>query len=106
MAKPVTSEPEGDGEEAESEGWKMIHQSASSSITRGDQSIVGNTIPVLEARELLARGGEDVKGMKDWMKRHHPDSDQEDDGENEEIDVDVDVDDWTRWICPGCKGVI
>jgi hypothetical protein len=68
-------------------------RSASSSITRGTESIVGNTIPIIEAREVVAarNNGEGrwSEMMKEWFGKYEPD---------EEEDM--------RWICPGCKGVI
>lgn len=94
--------------EAEEEtDWKTIHRFASSSITRGDHSIVGNTIPVIEAREVLqfandaqeGKGQEGERGkekveelMREWFARHDPEDD--------------DNDDLHRWLCPGCKGLI
>ena len=84
----------------ESEDWRTIVRFASSSITRGIDSIVGNTVPVLEAREIVSLGNAEidndgrvkVEGMiKEWFERHEPEDEVEEAG---------------RWICPGCKGVI
>jgi len=84
----------------ESEDWKTIVRFASSSITRGIDSIVGNTIPVLEAREIMSLGSQDITQaetvkvevmIKEWFERHEPEDEVEEVG---------------RWICPGCKGVI
>jgi len=84
----------------ESEDWRTIVRFASSSITRGIDSIVGNTVPVLEAREIISLGHDEidhdgrvkVEGMiKGRFERHEPEDEVEEVG---------------RWICPGCKGVI
>jgi len=84
----------------ESEDWRTIVRFASSSITRGIDSIVGNTVPVLEAREIVSLGNEEIDHdgrvkveamIKEWFERHEPEDEVEEVG---------------RWICPGCKGVI
>lgn len=87
-------------DEEEEAHWDTISRFASSSITRGIHSIVGNTIPVLEAREALnsndgnAKYGDDTASeiMRQWFKRHDPEDDEINDG--------------VRWVCPGCRGVI
>jgi len=85
-------------EEDMSDDWKTIYRFAQSSITRGDYSIVGNSIPVLEAREVLYYKGkgkdrEKADGlMRAWLKRHDP--------------IEDDEEDVKRWICPECKFVI
>lgn len=85
-----------DPDDDDDTNWETILRFASSSITRGLHSIVGNTIPVLEAREIVdpdCRDGKDENEMmREWFGRHDPEDDEVDDG--------------VRWICPGCKGVI
>lgn len=81
-------------EEEGSNNWEGLVRSASSSITRGSQSIVGNTIPTIEAREVVA-AKENGEGrwevmMKRWFEKY--DADEEDEE--------------ARYICPGCRGVI
>jgi len=74
----------------------IITMFASSSITRGEDSIVGNTIPIIEAREVLSLdegSGRDEK-MREWFEKHEPDDDEDE------------VDHKRRWVCPGCKDVI
>lgn len=89
---------EDEDEEDMSADWKTIYRFAQSSITRGDYSIVGNSIPVLEAREVLyykGKGRDREKAdslMRAWLKRHDP--------------IEDDEEDVKRWICPECKFVI
>lgn len=91
--QPDHHQDEGEGEH-ESDEWNGLLRSASSSITRGTQSIVGNTIPIIEAREIVAaRNNEEGRWrgmMKEWLRKYEPDEEE----------------DMSRWICPGCKGVI
>ena len=92
---PEPAELGNDPEEEEgSNKWEGLVRSASSSITRGSQSIVGNTIPTIEAREIVA-AKENGEGrwevmMKRWFEKY--DADEEDEE--------------ARYICPGCRGVI
>jgi hypothetical protein len=85
-------EEEEEGESNENQ-WESLFRSASCSITRGSQSIVGNIIPIIEAREIVVvrnNGESRWRGMmKDWFKKYESDEEQAE-----------------RWICPGCKGVI
>jgi hypothetical protein len=89
---------EEEDEDAMSDAWKTIYRFAQSSITRGEYSIVGNTISVIEAREVLYHRGKDRKKgnemMGQWFKRHDP------------VDADEDEEDVQRWVCPDCKSVI
>ena len=101
VPEPVSTEVDdttrlGDGAEEEegSDNWEGLVKSASSSITRGTQSIVGNTIPTIEAREIVL-AKENGEGrwevmMKRWFEKY--DADEEDEE--------------ARYICPGCRGVI
>jgi hypothetical protein len=82
----------------EDAAWSTINRFAESSITRGDDSIVGNSIPVLEAREVLQASEGNAKEkkqaevlLKKWLKRHEPLDDE---------------DDVARWTCPDCSGII
>lgn len=85
-----------------SDDIRTIRRFAESSIVRGvENGIVGNTIPILEAREVLAhlRYGDKGKAeggilMRKWFTNHEP-MEEEDDRE-----------DFKRFSCPDCKLVI
>jgi len=84
------------GIDSEDRNIDIITMFASSSITRGEDSIVGNTIPIIEAREVLSLdegSGRDDK-MREWFENHEPDDDEDEDDHRQ------------RWVCPGCKDVI
>lgn len=97
LINPAPDPDQDDEEEEEEEGgsdkWEALVRSASSSITRGTESIVGNTIPIIEAREIVVvrNNGESRwrRMMKDWLWKYETDEEEAE-----------------RWICPGCKGVI
>ena len=84
------------GADSDDRNIDIITMFASSSITRGEDSIVGNTIPIIEAREVLSLeegSGRDEK-MREWFEKHEPDDDEDEDDHRR------------RWVCPGCKDVI
>jgi rubrerythrin len=106
--------------------WVKIERTASSSITRGKKSIVGNTVPVIEAREIMALEDEEDKAeemeklIKAWMSKYDSrsraqakramegDTNTDDQGAGEDgYETDEDeVEQVERWVCPGCRGVI
>jgi hypothetical protein len=90
---PDQDDEEEEEDEVGSNKWEALLRSASTSITRGTESIVGNTIPIIEAREIVVvrNNGESRwrRMMKDWFWKYETDEEEAE-----------------RWICPGCKGVI
>lgn len=96
------NDDDSDEEEAISDEIRTIRRFAESSILRGaEHGIVGNSIPVLEAREVLAylkhgdrQKDEGERLLSRWYKRHEP------------MDENEDEDDHKRFICPDCRLVI